>query len=153
MTKADDVHSTQGPTAPEIPQGLIEQEARRQDAIETLARLRKEAFAEVDRLIAFLDASDDYVQTELEPSLGSGDDREAEFEDEPSLGWTDREAGTGKHANPADVDGELDTADNEPSLGALEQHPTLYGFGSDHIGDRSPGSLRRIPTIRSKSRS
>jgi hypothetical protein len=78
----------------------------------SVARLRKEAAAAIERLIAFLDATE--PDTDLEPSLGwtassnhwletpedlignanAGDDREDEDEreppvdDEPSLGWT-----------------------------------------------------------------
>ena len=36
-----------------------------------LARLRKQATAEIDRLLAFLDVSDPYVSTELEDDISS----------------------------------------------------------------------------------
>lgn len=58
--------------------GLARQEQERQEALRRLASLRRKAAAEIDRLIAFLDASDVYVATELEadysdfePELGS----------------------------------------------------------------------------------
>jgi hypothetical protein len=38
----------------------------RAKALSDLARLREEASAEIERLIAFLDASDQYVMTEIE---------------------------------------------------------------------------------------
>lgn len=51
-----------------------------------LARLRKEARAEIHRLITFLDQSDPYVMTELEEQ----DEREEGGDSEPSLGSFDR---------------------------------------------------------------
>lgn len=61
-----------------IPSGLAGQERERQKSLRRLASLRRKAAAEIDRLIAFLDASDVYVATELEadysdfePELGS----------------------------------------------------------------------------------
>ncbi|MGK7056893.1 hypothetical protein AB4853_10465 [Bradyrhizobium sp. 1050_B9_N1_2] len=81
--------------------GLGIQQRERARALSDLARLRKEATAEITRLIAFLDASDPYVMTELE------DDISADLEDD----------------NPAEDD---DPAENdledEPSLGSLDHH-------------------------------
>jgi hypothetical protein len=76
-------------------------------------------------LIDFLDAVDG--DPDLEPSLGTGmnggDDREAEDEhDEPSLGWTDREAMRGRYSGLTDR--ELDRSDDEPSLGS----PVMVGM-------------------------
>jgi hypothetical protein len=65
--------------------GLAIQQRQRATALETLARLRKEARAEIERLIDFLDVSDPYLQNEAEPD-GEGDDSD----DEPSLGSFDR---------------------------------------------------------------
>jgi septum formation topological specificity factor MinE len=53
-------------TAEQRLQNVIAQEAERQKALQLLASLRQEAATEIDRLISFLDASDDYVTTELE---------------------------------------------------------------------------------------
>lgn len=67
-----------------VPPGLARQERRRRAALERLASLRAKASVEIERLIAFLDASDEYVATEIEaddsddePSLGSHEIREA----------------------------------------------------------------------------
>lgn len=49
-----------------IPPGLARQEREREKALRRLAKLRAKAFDEIERLIAFLDASDPYVMTELE---------------------------------------------------------------------------------------
>lgn len=74
-------------------------------------------------LIDFLDQHDG--DADLEPSLGSGmngDDREQEDEhDEPSLGWTDREAMRGQYGYGWRSDLELDRSDEEPSLGAANR--------------------------------
>ncbi|MCC8961708.1 hypothetical protein H8A95_05080 [Bradyrhizobium sp. Pear76] len=70
-----------------ITSGLALQQRERETTLQALARLRKEASAEIERLIAFLDASDEYVMTERE-----FDDCEREdcFEDdEPDLGSLD----------------------------------------------------------------
>lgn len=95
--------------AESISAGLATQQRARLEALETLRRLRKEASAEIERLIAFMDASDGYTlhereaavddapcdDNELEPSLcgvtaGPGDehDREDDDDGEPMLGWT-----------------------------------------------------------------
>ncbi|MGY4170948.1 hypothetical protein [Bradyrhizobium sp. USDA 4529] len=105
---------------------------------QAIGRLRKEARDEIDRLVQFLDKTDDYVSRELEddsdaePSLGTqeafpgmgrgggGDDRE------PDLGSFDRLLNQ-EHCNrqrlgeeTAEDDAEQDQADSEPSLGSLE---------------------------------
>ncbi|MCK1447248.1 hypothetical protein IVB34_40190 [Bradyrhizobium sp. 2] len=120
--------------------GLALQQRERARALSDLARLRKEASAEITRLIAFLDASDPYVMTELE------DDISAELEDggdtEPSLGSFDRMTNQEKsyrqvsHCAFLPVDGEKDDADDEPSLGSCE--PSLGGYDQTRwaAGDR-----------------
>jgi len=54
-----------------------------------LARLRKEASAEIERLIAFLDASDQYVMTELELDDGETGiaDRDGALEQVGTQDW------------------------------------------------------------------
>jgi hypothetical protein len=47
-------------------QALAQQQLKRIQSIQTLVRLRREAKAEISRLIEFLDASDNYVMTEFE---------------------------------------------------------------------------------------
>lgn len=79
------------------------------------------ASAEIVRLIAFLDASDPYVLTELEDD----DDREEVGDGEPSLGSFDRVTNQEKSwrgNGVADVDAELDAADEEPALGSIDCH-------------------------------
>ena len=50
------------------------------------------------------------------------DDEGDEGEAEPSLGWTEQEARWGRHAWSADIDAELDSCDDEPSLAAPNQY-------------------------------
>lgn len=143
MIEADRVPSTPPLPASEfliegLPAGLLAQEQERKKSIRDLARLRKEASAEIDRLISFLDASDVYVMTELEdqaddePSLGSGDDRElddsdgeAGCDDEPSLGSLDHNHTQEQWAAGGRRDMEEDPA--EAGIGDQdgldEQHP------------------------------
>jgi hypothetical protein len=97
---------------------LAIQDRERAATLGTLARLRKEASAEIHRLIAFLDASDPYVMTELEEE----DDREEVGDSEPWLGSLDRQKGQTRWGAGCTDDAELDTADDEPSLGSLDYH-------------------------------
>ncbi|MCC8949036.1 hypothetical protein H8A97_29030 [Bradyrhizobium sp. Arg62] len=96
-----------------------------EDLFVAIGRLRREARDEIDRLVQFLDRTDDYVSRELE------DDGDAE----PSIGVDDREPDLGSFdrmmnqelsnrqrlgEETAEVDAEQDQADSEPSLGSLE---------------------------------
>ena len=121
MTQADCVFITP-PTSTSRLQNIHEQEAARQAAIETVRRLRREAAAEIERLIDFMDRSDDYVMTEREPSLtgfsNGMDDREGDDCDleenydaeedrsdcEPSLGWPERMAQGVDHGGSQDLE-------------------------------------------------
>jgi hypothetical protein len=67
-----------------------------EEAFQAIGRLRKEARDEIDRLIRFLDKTDDYVSRELEDSIDdnphdeetddNGEDNEDDGLAEPSLG-------------------------------------------------------------------
>jgi hypothetical protein len=74
---------------------------------QAIGRLRKEARDEIDRLIRFLDETDNHM--ELEPDGG----------DEPSLGWNERTAREDGNLYGVD-DLEADDGDDEPSLGSHE---------------------------------
>ena len=103
-----------------IPAALLKQERDRQKALKKLARLRKEARDQIERLLAFLDASDTYVTSELEDD---GDQNDASYptsgshvanpmeDDECSDAAEEDDAGEDNH------DREDDRADFEPSLG------------------------------------
>lgn len=90
-----------------IPPGLRRQELERQKALRRLARLRKEAFAEIERLIAFLDASDVYVCTEVEEDF----EREPETA-EPALGSCDGQTDQTLWSAGGADDCELDPAES-----------------------------------------
>jgi hypothetical protein len=99
-----------------------------EEAFQAIGRLRKEARDEIDRLIRFLDKTDDYVCRELEQEDGND---EPEGHDEPSLGSFDRMTDQDKSWRTFDrnpdlygyshgVDNEEDHCDHEPSLGSLD---------------------------------
>ena len=64
-----------------------------EEIFQAIGRLRKEARDEIDRLIRFLDKTDDYVSRELEVEDGND---EPEGDEEPSLGSFDRMADQSK---------------------------------------------------------
>ncbi|NLS69619.1 hypothetical protein E3H11_11970 [Bradyrhizobium brasilense] len=80
-----------------------------------IGRLRREARDEIDRLIRFLDDTDDHME------------REPDGSDEPWLGWPEGRSGAGAGTG-ADDDRELDNSDDEdgrdaePSLGSLDHN-------------------------------
>jgi hypothetical protein len=90
MPKADSVLNTQGLIAPEIPDLSLEQLSR------AIGKLRSDARDEINRLLKFIDETDNH--TELEPE---DEDDDAELED----------------SDPAEDDGL-----QEPSLGSLGDH-------------------------------
>jgi len=119
-----------------------------EEVFQAIGRLRKEARDEIDRLIGFLDATDDYVSRELEDSVDDNPQSD-EGEAEPSLGWTEQEARWGRHAWSADIDAEHDNCDSEPVLAAPENHPTLPYTATGYFGDRvsyGPAGRYRDPT-------
>jgi hypothetical protein len=83
---------------------LPDRTREREKALRRIAKLRKKAAAEIERLLAFMDASDPYASTELEDNNESGD---ASY---PEGGWR---PGMGR----SHEDDEPDT-DDEPSLGS-----------------------------------
>src|SRR3569833_2404510 len=100
MSQAESTNTTGAPgSSPGHPlSGLAAQQAARADTLGRLLQMRREASAEIARLIQFLDASDPFVMTELEDD----GDREEECEDEG-----------------AQCEDEGAISDDEPSLGAL----------------------------------
>lgn len=100
-----------------------------------LALLRREAQAEIDRLLDFLDRLDG------DPDLEDGGD------DEPSLGWLERQRGFVAHAESATApDLEVGEGDLEPSLGRpdeiVDQRFTAIGAYDDREAEhdgREPG--------------
>ena len=62
MTQADSVHSTPPINTPIPSPGLAQQQRHRERALKRLAKLRKKAADEMEKLISFLDASDPYAR-------------------------------------------------------------------------------------------
>jgi hypothetical protein len=123
MDQADRVLSTPPLNSSSIQEGfpgLEGQQSARLESLEALARMRREARDEILKLIQFLDQSDPYAMTELEEE----DDREPVGDEEPSLGSFDQVTNQEKSylTGYCTVDAELDTADDEPSLGSVAEH-------------------------------
>ena len=83
--------------------GLAAQQRTTERTLKKLARLRKKAADEIDRLLSFLDASDDYVTTELETDTddvvahgdGEGDASDEEPDMTPGEAKDQQKSGTG----------------------------------------------------------
>jgi len=109
MSQANSINTTGAPGATGSPV----------EAFRTIWRLRKEARDEIDRLIQFLDDTDNHMEREPD-----GDEDEDGGDTEPSLGSFDRmvdqsNAWTQIHGEfCSGTDAELDNADAEPSLGS-----------------------------------
>lgn len=82
---------------------------------EALARLRRDAEAEIERLLIIIDAID-------------ADECEADADDEPELGSVEAAGRRG-----FDQEHWADGRDGEPSLGAIEEHPAAH-FGEGYNG-------------------
>jgi hypothetical protein len=109
--------------------GLARQNREREKALRRLAKLRKKASDEIERLIGFLDASDPYAATELEVQI---DDEPCDT-DELEMGWTGLTANAGNMPNQdwideAEADGSGGDANDEPSLGSV---------AADEAGDQT----------------
>ena len=126
MTQADSVLSTpptnasaDTPEPPADPAGGLyyPTPVTPEEAFQAIGRLRREARDEINRLIGFLDKTDDYVSRELEDSVDDGpmDDNEL---DGPENGEDE------------------DSDPSEASLGFLERHPSFYGDGRDFSGNQ-----------------
>lgn len=93
-----------------------------EEAFQAIGRLRKEARDEIDRLIRFLDKTDDYVSREMEDG---GDDSPCD-DDELEMSFCGVTAGTAKRPTGFGDDDELEgddvrggDAEAEPSLGSV----------------------------------
>jgi hypothetical protein len=143
MTQADSVHSTpppntsaiddlQSPTKPpeKAQEALyLPTDVTPEEIFQAIGRLRKEARDENDRLIGFLDTTDDYMFRELEDAVDDNPCDDLELE--PSLcGVTAAAANLPAEFRDDDLEGD-DTpnglsAEDEPALGSIEDHPNWY---------------------------
>jgi hypothetical protein len=108
MTQADSVHSTPPTNTPADPL-YLPTDISPEQLFRAIGKLRKDARDEIDRLIRFLDETENHMAIDCEPD---DEDDDAEFEED----------------DPAEHDGTL-----EPSLGSIgEQHidQTRWAVGS-----------------------
>jgi hypothetical protein len=143
-----------------IPSKLADQHRRAAKARQRVRKLREKAFAEIERLIAFLDASDGYTMDELEVN---GDEADASFPEhsrfcaapmeddeddgcsEPSLGSLQPygehsgaiDQRTWSHGAMDDREGDPGCDDKEPSLCGIHADSGCSGTGHDHEEDES----------------
>jgi hypothetical protein len=107
MTQADSVHSTPRTDSPiETPAGsagdlYFKTDVTPEQIFQAIGRLRKAAREEIDRLLQFLDATDDHMEREPD------EDEEPECEDEG-----------------AQCEDEGSESDTEPSLASLDHNHT-----------------------------
>jgi hypothetical protein len=160
MAQVDSENSTVVPAkpsaeAPENPADALyfPTDTTPEELFQAIGRLRKEARDEIDRLIGFLDHTDDYVSRELE--IEDGND-EPGGDDEPSLGSFDRMVDQEKSWRTADrnpdvygwsggTDNELDDCDYEDSDPAEESDSGIGdhdGLQEQHSGRIFPSGLR-----------
>ena len=134
--KSKDAPRATGPAGAPEPAIYYKTPVTPEEAFQAIGRLRKEARDEIDRLIRFLDKTDDYVSRELEDSIDdnphdeetddNGEDNEDADPAEPSLGSVgdvhfDQERwATGSRCDLEQDDGESGIADQD---GLDEQVP------------------------------
>lgn len=100
-----------------------------EEAFQAIGRLRKEARDEIDRLIRFLDETDNHMEREQD-----GDELDASYPESGSRLCTPGED------DEEDDHGEDDST-GEWSLGFLELHPSIYSMGRDSTGCQDYGYL------------
>jgi hypothetical protein len=124
------------PTGEPVEASILPGDITEQDLPIAIGRLRKEARNEINRLIDFLDTTDDYISRELEDESND----EPDGDDEPSLGSADAMTDQSKSwVGPTDqwaVDNEKDDSDDEASLGFLERHASVYCDGRNVSGSQ-----------------
>lgn len=121
------------------------QERKRQKTLQRVAGLRREASEEITRLIAFLDATDTYVQTECEINGDEADQsyREGFFAADNPM--EDDEDGADDEYSIGPDDLEMDRSDDEPSLGW-----TVEGSTAGPTDDRERQDYAREPAKKRK---
>lgn len=165
MTKSDSVISTPPTnTSATNPLGLARQQREREKALKRVAKLRRRASDEIERLLAFLDASDPYATSELEDSIDDGpiDDSELDgpenHEDEesdpaePSLGsgavgeWSTQAEWAVRGIGCVDAEDEHDGAEpeNESGCGAKEDDEPSLGWTIDGVAGSQTGDDREL---------
>jgi hypothetical protein len=145
MSQADSTNTTGAPGVGV--EGLyLPTDVSPEQVFQAIGQLRKEARDEIDRLVRFLDKTDDYVSRELEAEDGND---EPSGDDEPSLGSLEglnqTKSWAGSTGDQWTVDSEKDDCDDEPSLGsiAVGEHRNQEGWtegGNDDREDEHNGA-------------
>lgn len=135
--------------ADSIPVQLAAQQRRAEKTRQRVCKLREKASAEIERLIAFLDASDGYSIEEREEAVDdvACDDLELEIDDsddEPSLGYDEPEGDYVSNRS-----GHVLTTDDEDSLGWTTDGRThgLDGDREDEHDGSEPDEADLEPSI------
>lgn len=121
-----------------------------EEIFQAIGRLRKEARDEIDRLLRFLDKTDDFVSREVEDD---DSDLEETADLEPSLCGVDADPRRHHGCREWCVDKELDASEDEPSLGSpissIEFQPNWSaGSSSDREDDGADQEgNRQNPTL------
>ena len=87
MAQADTIDTTNPPAAEKPQESLyLPTDITPEELFQAIGRLRKDACDEIDRLIQFLDKTDDYVSRELEDAVDDGpiDDNELDGPERPA---------------------------------------------------------------------
>jgi hypothetical protein len=151
------------PTQPQKPGVYVPTDVTPEELFQAIGRLRKDARDEIDRLIQFLDKTDDYVSRELEEAVDDVpcDDSELEAgdgDDEPSLGSHVLPSGAVSYSMPVGRGGELDCEgdehdgrepgeDDEPALGWHNTEPQYATAGGSMLAHEDEPSLGSTATM------
>jgi hypothetical protein len=141
MAQADSDNSTPAPaTGPAANSIYLPTDISPEQLFLAIGKLRKDARDEIDRLLRFLDETDDHMEREPD-------------DDEPSLGFLECFPGQGKGSGYGDLgddreaenEHDEDGADGEASLGSLDQpdDQTKWGHRSptDREGDPAESGI------------
>jgi hypothetical protein len=142
------------PTQPRKPGDYVPTDVTPEELFRAIGRLRREARDEIDKLIRFLDDSDNHMELDEAVDDVPCDDSELEAgdgDDEPSLGSHVLPSGAVSYSMPVGRGGEFDcegddtpsgrSAEDEPSLGSVEalvrggQENWAQGLAADQEGD------------------
>ena len=159
MAQADSTDTT-NPPAPEKPQEslYLPTDISPEEVFKAIERLRKEARDEIDRLIRFLDETDNHMEREEAVDDVACDDDELEVgegDDEPSLGSHVTASGAVSYSMPVSRNGDLDCEGDEHDgrEPGEDDEPSLCGVNADckycddKDGEQDLGSFASTPAI------
>lgn len=111
---------------------LAAQERRAAKARQRVRKLREKASAEIERLIAFMDETDGYTMTELEPSLAAAEiSPEFNYFSEKYQMWFTRDGDQTQWAAGATDDREVEDEHDEDTI---DREEVCEDEGAEHDG-------------------